>query len=64
MDTYYESAEGVTISHKRALQELYEHGIGKLSINEGYGDSIEEFYNDLGKHAEYDAQAVLNWLGY
>jgi hypothetical protein len=53
MVSYYESAEGVEISKKRALIELRKHGI-----------DFEEFFRDLGDHETYDAQAVLEWLGY
>ena len=55
--TYYESAEGITITHKRALEELKDHGM----LNEG---ALEEFYEDLGKRDQYEAQEVLQWLGY
>ena len=54
MTTYYESAEGITITHKRAIKELREHGVTDL----------KEFYDELGHHETYDAQAVLAWLGY
>jgi len=53
--TYYESAEEIIITHKRALQEIKEHGLS--------GD-IEMFYEDCGKRDTYEAQDVLNWLGY
>ncbi len=52
--TYHESAKGKTITRRRALQELRNHGV----------DDAEEFFNDLGAKAEYKAQAVLEWLGY
>ena len=54
MTTYYESAQGITITHKRAIKELREHGVTDL----------KEFYDDLGKQETYQAQAVLAWLGY
>ena len=54
MNTYYESAQGTTITHKRALKELKSHGI----------IDITEFYDDLGHHETYEAQDVLAWLGY
>lgn len=53
--TYYESAEGITITHKRALEELKDHGL----LCE-----LEMFYDDLGKREQYEAQEVLQWLGY
>lgn len=54
--TYYESAEAVTITKARALKELAKHGV----------PSSEHvvFFKELGEQAEYDAQDVLNWLGY
>ena len=51
--TYYESAEGELITMARALQELASHDA-----------DAAEFFEDMGEHAEYDAQAVLDWLGY
>ena len=53
--TYYESAEGITITHQRALQEIKKHGLL---------DDIAEFYENYGKREHYDAQDVLQWLGY
>lgn len=50
---YYESAEGVTISKERAKKEIEKHGSSQL-----------EFIADMGDDANYDAQAVLAWLGY
>jgi hypothetical protein len=54
MDSYYDSAEGLTITKARALHELRKHGIVDTS----------EFLSDMGDHETYDAQAVLDWLGY
>ena len=51
---YYETAENLTITKQRAIQELAKHGI----------DDTTEFFNDLGKTATYQAQTVLEWLGY
>ena len=53
MSTYYESAEDVMISKARALKELDDHCC----------EEIEQFFEDLGDHEEYDAQEVLEWLG-
>jgi hypothetical protein len=53
--TYSESAEGVMISQERAIQEIIDHGLE---------DEVGTFLDDLGDHKEYDAQAVLRWLGY
>ena len=54
--TYYESSTGITITRKRALQEIKNHGLG-------YSD-FEDFMSEYGDKAEYQAQDVLNWLGY
>lgn len=50
---YYESAEGYTISKERAKKEIAKHG-----------SSWDEFVVDNGELDDYDAQAVLAWLGY
>lgn len=55
--TYYESADGIMITHERALKELREHGM----LN---GYDLEGFYEECGKFEHYEAQAVLQWLGY
>jgi len=52
---YYESAEGETISKKRAFVEFKNHGLE---------NDFGLFLKDVGDKPEYDAQAVLNWLGY
>tara|TARA_R110000737_G_C14412227_1_gene456193 strand:+ start:330 stop:506 length:177 start_codon:yes stop_codon:yes gene_type:complete len=54
--TYAESAAGIQISRKRAIQELEKHGI----------DSIGrvEFFQELGDHSMYAAEDVLVWLGF
>ncbi|UTJ53331.1 hypothetical protein NLZ12_06310 [Klebsiella pneumoniae] len=51
--TYYESAEGETITQARALLEVRRHGASEA-----------EFLADMGTAGSYDAQAVLQWLGY
>ena len=51
---YYESAEGLTITKKRALQELRDHDC----------QDFDQFFKDMGQKENYDAQAVLIWLGY
>ena len=56
--TYYESAEGLVITHKRALLELREHGI------ESWSDDMDDFYELLGRKEKYDATDVLEFLGY
>jgi|TARA_B110000977_G_scaffold151297_1_gene192005 hypothetical protein len=50
---YYESAKGITISKKRAIDEVVEHGV-----------SVPEFLKDLGELESYLATDVLIWLGY
>ncbi len=54
MIDYYESAEDLTITRERALQELKDHSCR----------DIEQFFEDLGDYQEYNAQSVLIWLGY
>lgn len=54
--TYFDSAEDITISKQRALQELAKHGIEACDI--------EVFFSELGEKKEYKAQDVLRWLGY
>jgi hypothetical protein len=51
--TYYESAAGQVITKQRAIQECNAHGVSAL-----------EMFADIGEREEYDAQEVLNWLGY
>lgn len=52
--TYYDSAEGTTITKVRALLELHNHGI----------TDPDEFFEECGEHPQYNAQEVLEWLGY
>ncbi len=52
---YYTSAEGQTITKKRAYSELEKHGLS---------GSWQEFLSDMGDCETYDAQAVLGWIGY
>jgi len=51
--TYYESAQGVVINQLRAFKEVKDHGA-----------SVSEFITEYGNKDFYNAQAVLNWLGY
>lgn len=54
--TYYESAEDITISRKRAVIEIERHGLI---------DDLDQFDADMGgARDQYDAQEVLSWLGY
>lgn len=50
---YYESAEGQEITQARAKQEVQKHTA-----------DWNEFIKDVGDKELYDAQDVLNWLGY
>jgi hypothetical protein len=54
---YYESAEGTMITKLRAMQELKKHGCLNL-------DNISDFFNECGVKDFYNAQTVLNFLGY
>lgn len=51
--TYYDSAKGQTITKKRAIKEVLDHGC-----------ELSEFFEDMGNKPHYNAQNVLNWLGY
>jgi hypothetical protein len=52
---YFESAQGVTITHERALQEIAKH--------HALAD-LQEFYREYGERETYKATDVLVWLGY
>lgn len=54
---YYSSAEGLTITHKRAIKELADHNFKSV-------EDIEEFYYFCGEKDSYNAQDVLAFLGY
>ena len=56
--TYYESAKGVTITRERAFQELKAHG----HILDFRG--LREFFRECGNAPRYNAQRVLEFLGY
>lgn len=51
--SYYESAEGIEISKARAEQEILAHSC-----------DFEEFLAECGDAESYNAQRVLEWLGY
>jgi len=55
--TYSESAQGITITKKRALKELAKHGLDLPCAH-------QEFFADMGNHSTYKAEDVLSWLGY
>jgi len=54
--TYYDSAKGVTITKRRAVAELRNHGVTD--------EDLELFIEEEGDSDTYDAQQVLRWLGY
>ena len=56
-ETYFDSAEGAKITRARALVELKRHGLTDRA-------GVELFDKHFGARTEYDAQAVLVWLGY
>ena len=55
MGTYYESAEGITITLQRAFTEMQRHGVE--------GD-FDEMIAEIANGETVDAQALLVWLGY
>ena len=55
--SYLDSAQGITITQKRALKELAKHGLDLPCAH-------AEFFADMGNHSTYQAYAVLEWLGY
>ena len=56
--TYYDSAEGITITRERAFQELEAHG-HPLDFR-----GLREFFRECGNAPRYNAQRVLEFLGY
>ena len=56
--SYYDSAEGLQIDKKRVDQELKKHSI--LPGSKEYVD----IWKELGQKPKYDAQKVLDLLGY
>ena len=54
--SYYESAEGVTITKREAFALLKQHNCPLVQR--------AEMKKELGDLAEYDAQEVLLFLGY
>ena len=53
---YYESADEITISRKRALLEIRNHGVS--------ASELPDFYAQCGDNDTYSAHEVLDWLGY
>ena len=51
--TYYDTAADITITRSKAFEVLEEHGI-----------PVDEFLKEVGYANLYDAQSVLDWLGY
>lgn len=54
---YYESAEALEITRARALKELADHDA--MDDLEAFDEEVKPLPN-----GNYDAQAVLDWLGY
>jgi hypothetical protein len=55
--TYYDSAEGETLTKAQAWVEI----VRKHNLDE---QEFELFLQDCGDKKTYDAQIVLAWLGY
>jgi len=56
METYYDSAEDLTITRERACKELKDHNCNAVDVY--------EFFEEMGFCSHYKAQSVLEWLGY
>jgi len=54
--SYYETAEGQTMTFERVVLEFKRHGQTQ--------EDLEQFIDDLGLRPLYDAQEVLEFLGY
>ena len=54
--TNYESAEGKTMTFERVELEFKRNGQTQ--------EDLEQFIEDFGLRPLYDAQEVLEWLGY
>ena len=59
MDIYYDSPEGEQITRKRALQELKKHQLNDESTIMVFDAEVQP-----NKSGYYNAQSVLQWLGY
>jgi hypothetical protein len=57
-ETYYDSAEDLTITQERAFEELAKHGCQDIH------QFILDMGDNMGDKEEYNAQKVLEWLGY
>lgn len=55
--TYSESARGVIITRRRAIQEIHAHGLF-------WGDFVNDVYGTNEVPATFDAGDVMDWLGY
>lgn len=55
--TYSESARGLRVTRERALREIADHGVF-------HPDDIADFFAMCGDREFYDAEDVLEWLGY
>ena len=54
--TYYESAAATTITRERAIKELDKHGVPT--------SERKMFFLECGDKTTYEAQEVLDYLGY
>ena len=61
--TYYESAEGFTIDRARIEKEFRDHGILDCDLKDEFQEFLA-FYKLPENQKEFDAQLVLQWLGY
>jgi hypothetical protein len=57
MCSYYDSAEGITISQEQARKEI-------MVKHQHTREHFEEFLKEVGNKPTYNAQVVLKWLGY
>tara|TARA_R100001086_G_C11672556_1_gene213339 strand:+ start:189 stop:353 length:165 start_codon:yes stop_codon:yes gene_type:complete len=53
--SYYESAEGQTITRERAIQVINQHHCGEY---------LKDFFAEVGDRDTYKATDVLDWLNY
>ena len=54
--SYYESAEGVQINEAEAFYHLKQYGMRD--------EDVRLFFNGVGVQPFYNAQELLDWLGY
>ena len=61
--TYYDSAEGLAVSRTRVEKEFRDHGVPESDLEDEF-ERFVEFYELSENQKEFDAQLVLQWLGY